>query len=689
MTQIPVEQQNPRAVLELLYHISRELASALDLRTVLQRVLFLAVKNVGAISGSLIVLDSSGDPVEGAIIHGAQLHDRVTEQLRVTLEQGMAGWVIRNRQPALINDTSQDGRWLRRPDDEPTRTGAKSAVAAPLLVREAVVGVITLVHPQPGFFTMDHLELVQTIADQAGIAVLNGRLYDESQRKARVMTALAETAAVINASLSLEEVLQRIVNQTGQALRVRAASLALIDPSGAELEFKASAGWELQHNRPARVKIGEEIAGEVAEEGQDVIAQDMRVEPYFNRATAERLGFNPQAIACAPIFLRGQVIGIIEAVNPLQGTFDPDARLVLRGIGNLAGTAIQHAQLYESLGAAHQRYHDLFEDSIDLIFITDADGLVSEANRQALGISGYPEAEIYAAKMGDLLSPPLDSDENRAGLPFDSNLVRKGGEHLPVQVFVRQFDINGSHHLQWILRDVSERKKLDRLREDLISMIYHDLRSPLANVVSSLDVLAAGLPDEKDETFVSILKIAMRSTERIQRLTNSLLDVNRLQSGQPVQNQMRVPVPALVQDALEVVEIIASTRGLKLSTELAEALPDVYVDSDMIRRVIINLLENAVRYTQAEGQIAVGAHVADGWVYIWVKDSGRGIPLQEQELIFDKFTRLRSAEDKSRGLGLGLTFCRLAVEAHGGKIWVESEPGKGSLFTFTLPSAAE
>ncbi len=168
------ENQSSRASLELLYNISRELAAALDLRTVLQRVLFLSMKYVGAISGSVIVLDANGQPVESAIITGAQVHDHTTQQLRITFERGLAGWVIRHRQAVLIPDTSRDERWVRRPDDAEERTGAKSAVSAPILAREELVGVITMVHSRPGFFTQDHLALVQSIADQAGMSSTPG-----------------------------------------------------------------------------------------------------------------------------------------------------------------------------------------------------------------------------------------------------------------------------------------------------------------------------------------------------------------------------------------------------------------------------------------------------------------------------------------------------------------------------------
>jgi sigma-B regulation protein RsbU (phosphoserine phosphatase) len=165
-----------RASLELLYDISREFAAALDLRTVLHRVIMLSMKTVGAVSGSIIVLDDLGQPVDSAFLLRGQPHDQNTLRLRLTYERGLAGWVGRRRVAALIKDTSKDERWYQRPDDALDRTGPKSAVSAPIMGREQLVGVITLVHPQPGFFTQEHLELFQAIADQAGVAILNARL---------------------------------------------------------------------------------------------------------------------------------------------------------------------------------------------------------------------------------------------------------------------------------------------------------------------------------------------------------------------------------------------------------------------------------------------------------------------------------------------------------------------------------
>ncbi len=685
------QNRSTRATLELLYNISRELASALDLRTVLQRVLFLAMKNVGANSGSIIVLDANGQPVESALITGERIHDQTTQQLRVTYERGLAGWVIRNNQAVVIADTSQDERWLHRPDDEVSRTGPKSAVSAPISARDQLIGVMTLVHPAPGKFSQEHLALVQAIADQAGIAVLNARLYAESQRQARVMTALAESAAAITASLKLDDVLQRILDQISQALRVDVVSLALIDSSGKELVYRASTGPHSKDMVGMHVPIGMGVVGWVAQEGRGAVVTDPGSDPRFHPEYDRLLGYETKSIACAPIRSRGQAIGVLQALNPLEGAFDTDALLVLTGIGSLAGTAIRHAQLFERLQSAHQRYRELFDDSIDPILITDWDGHILEANRQAALLAGIDTDRLLEMTIDELHVIDEESVGQRfANLSmgttqsYEAVLLSQGGSELPVQVYAREVNIDDVPRLQWILRDITERKYLDNLRNDLLSMIYHDLRSPLANVISSLDVMETLLPEDGDPSMKSLVNIAIRSTERIQRLTNSLLDLRQLEMDQPIGNRMSASPGLLISEAIEAVSLTADSKNQDVTSELLSELPDVWVDVDMIRRVMINLLENAVKYTPPDSKIKVGAEPQDGMVMIWVQDNGPGIPPADRERIFDKFTRLHPKEGP-KGLGLGLAFCRLAIEKHGGRVWVESCEGGGACFKLTLP----
>jgi len=170
------ETEITRSSLELLYEISRELVNALDLSAVLQHVVLLSMRNIGAISGTIIVVDDGGQAIESIIVTGEQIHERTTSRLRVTLERGLAGWVARHKQAVIISNTNNDERWLQRHYDDQKNSEPKSALSVPLLVRERLIGVITLVHPTPGFFTTDHQSLMQAIADQAGISVLNARL---------------------------------------------------------------------------------------------------------------------------------------------------------------------------------------------------------------------------------------------------------------------------------------------------------------------------------------------------------------------------------------------------------------------------------------------------------------------------------------------------------------------------------
>jgi len=516
------ETHATRASLELLYHTSREFASALDLRTVLQRVLFLSVQYAGAMSGSIIILDEHGTPIDSALIFGNQFRDNPTHQLRVTLEHGLAGWVVRTRAAALVLDTSRDDRWLHRPDDAPEQTGPKSAVSAPILAHNKLVGVITLVHPQPGTLTNDHLELLQAIAGQAGIA-------------------------------------------------------------------------------------------------------------------------------------------------------------------------IHHAQLYLSLQAAHERYRELFEDSIDPIFVTDWHGGMIEANRMALSSSGLQEENFRKSSILDLHAVNWDTvGENFSDLSdgktatYESCLYNAQGRQIPVQIQVHRVLIDGVAHLQWILRDITERKDLDRLREDLVSMIYHDLRSPLGNIVSSMDILDSLLEGDAVDGPRALVNIAMRSTERIERLTESLLDISRLEAGQPVGERKFVTPQLLLTDACEAIMPIARNKKQSLEIVSADDLPQIWVDSDMIRRVLINLLENAVKYTPSEGTLKAGVGQERDTVVFFVEDTGPGISELDQKRIFDKYTRLSSSPGL-KSIGLGLAFCRLAVDGHGGKIWVQSEPGSGSRFSFSVP----
>jgi two-component system, NtrC family, sensor histidine kinase KinB len=684
-------EDRSKSLLELLINVSREVATALDLRTVLQRLLFAAMQYVGGERSSIIVMDDAGKPVDATIVYGKQFHEHTTQQLRETVERGLAGWVVQYRKPALVPDTSKDQRWLRRADDSANKSGAKSAICVPLMARDRLVGVLTLVHPVPNTFNEQHLELMQAIADQASVAVLNARLYTESQRTARVMTALAEGAASINTSLEMSDVWRRILNQTMQALQVETVALALIENPSNDLVFQAAAGNNSADIPGKHILSGQGFAGLVVSHGRGLVIPVVKRDPHYSEA--DNLGeIDMRAVAIAPIQFQGKVIGVLMAINPITGAFDPDALLVMTGLGSLAGTTIQNAQFLSRIKKAHQRYRELFEDSVDPIVITDFQGRILEANRQAVELSGYSNEALRTMHIEQLhdvkwskTGPKFESLRHSGECGYESVLLQQNEGTRPVEVHAHRVEFEESDSIQWILRDITERKELDALRDDMIAMIYHDLRSPLGNIVSSLELMDGMIPP--DETLRTMLNIARNSTGRIQRLVNSLLDINRLESGQQIVDQNAIDPLLLIREALRDVEPSAASRHQTVENKSVGVLPLIWVDVDMIHRVFINLLENSIKYTPVGGRVEIGAQTTTGTsVRFWVRDNGPGISAADRERIFEKFTRLRGKNNPS-GLGVGLAFCKLAVLGHGGQIWVESEVDKGTTFWLTLPVA--
>jgi PAS domain S-box-containing protein len=366
---------------------------------------------------------------------------------------------------------------------------------------------------------------------------------------------------------------------------------------------------------------------------------------------------------------------------------------LLQTIAGQACIAIYNARLYNSLQSTTRRYYELFEDNLTPIIITNRDGRILEANRLAIEYLGSSLQNLIHHNVFELHKPDMDRlGRNLKNLQlgkvisYESQLYPLEGDSIPIEVHVRQVSIAGNENLQWLVENISQRKALETLRNDLTSMIYHDLRSPLSNIISSLEMLPSTIPADCNPMLEPVLSITKRSTERMQRMISSLLDINRLESGQSITNPSLVQPKELLQEALKAVQPAADHKEQKLTLELNEQLPQIKADVDMIKRVLINLLDNASKFTPQEKEISFGAVVkTPEQIQFWVQDSGPGIPKEAREAIFDKFTSLTTPE-LPKGIGLGLAFCKLAVQAHGGKIWVESQEGKGSRFLFSLPT---
>lgn len=236
-----------------------------------------------------------------------------------------------------------------------------------------------------------------------------------------------------------------------------------------------------------------------------------------------------------------------------------------------------------------------------------------------------------------------------------------------------------------------EQEQMERLRHDLSAMTYHDLRGMVQNVQSSLMGMERMLMRGDAARAADLMGIALTSSRQVSRMVKGLLDIERLEQGMPILNRQETGIDDLIQEAIELLNPVAFDAQQTLFGTAEDDIPRMIIDRDMILRVIMNLIENAIKHTPDGGRITIRATWQDDQLLVRVTDTGKGIPEHYLGEIFDKYFRIRHAGAPS-GVGLGLAYCRLAVEAHGGRIWAESgtggddgRDGQGATFAFTLP----
>ncbi len=250
-------------------------------------------------------------------------------------------------------------------------------------------------------------------------------------------------------------------------------------------------------------------------------------------------------------------------------------------------------------------------------------------------------------------------------------------------------------HTNALYRELQESyealRRMEALRNDLIGMIAHDLRSPLTVILGTLEVLAEDLRDVLSEEHSHAIGVAVRAARRQMGLIHNILDVQRLEEGKMPLNLGRIDLQPIILSAIGGAGLQATWRDIELTLDLPPDLPPVRADAALVERILANVIDNALRHTSVGGRVHVSAGLlaegqGGGCVVVHVADTGPGVPEAEREAIFDKFRQADTTQKGTQGTsGLGLAFCRMALEAQGGHIWVDSAPDWGAVFSFTLP----
>lgn len=319
-----------------------------------------------------------------------------------------------------------------------------------------------------------------------------------------------------------------------------------------------------------------------------------------------------------------------------------------------------------------------------LTLLSEIENLAKEANRvaKAVVVSAYSDMQNIRTAMNrgafDFLVKPIDFQDVEITLGKTLNYVQEIQNSRKAE----------EYRLGKLVAEAnfSQLQELEALRDSMVHMIVHDLRTPLTGVITGLQsVLQVGELNPIQEEFLSI---ANSSSEILLNMVNDLLNISKMESGTLEVNRRTIAMDVLVQRTLAQVSSLARHRSHQLSVHVAADLPSFEADEDLLCRVLVNLISNSIKFTPAEGSIELNVRTAPehpNTILFSVKDTGHGIPSDQLENIFEKFAQVRGMNGSRSSTGLGLTYCKLTVEAHGGRIWVESEIGRGSVFNFTLP----
>jgi signal transduction histidine kinase len=528
---------------------------------------------------------------------------------------------------------------------------------------------------------------------------------------------LLEVGQAVTASLDLPVVLERVSEAVARAVDADWAYVLLPAEEAESLLVAARYGWWgrrwEQESRVARQVVLQlrdySLLRHAIVRQRQVIAN--RPEDYEQFEPLHRLLSRPQngPTLVQPIYAQDRSLGavLLGHVNIQREFSETDARLCQALVAQVA-TAIDNARLYQSVDEQARRLAALLrvrEEEVtqrQAILESIADGVVvsSEAeevvmaNAAAARILGVPQEKLIGRTIKRLYAElwrSTNAPDREPGLfKWGDKEVR--GSLAPVKM--PDDTLLGSVA---VFRDVTRERQSERAKAKFIEAVSHELRTPLTSMKGYIELLAAGAVGEVSRQQQHFLEVVGKNTERLVGLVNSLITVSEMDRGAIRIEPVVVDMGDLIQEAVQAIEPRTDRHELSMSVSLPDDLAPVWGDPQHLRQIMDNLLDNAVRYTPAQGRITIWAAQADlqdrqdgrqKYVVVSVRDTGVGIPAEEQERIFEKFYRADNPLTvEAGGTGVGLAIVRSLVEAHGGRVWVESEPGAGSTFSFTVPTS--
>jgi signal transduction histidine kinase len=597
------------------------------------------------------------------------------------------------------------------------RSEGKAAWAElPLSVGENGLGTLVFYYNEPQVFSEERLEILRTFTHQAAQAIKNARLYTTTdkalERRAEQMYALAQLGRQLTAIMNLKSICSLVLSRALEFSGATAGFIVIRGGVSGELILGAHSGYP-----PALPLtpggIENSLTGQALRSG---------IPLRWNDAQASREGSPLRAQTrsqlSVPITRGGGVLGAITLESDRLAAFSEDDAHFVSQLATQAVIALENSRLFASITENRDRLQVILNAMTEAIVLIDQTGHIALANPRVDLINLTPDALLnrdieallgdealhLAANMGFSSNQEVQKllDEMRAprawrGIePVSYTLEGEAGiVYLQRHVLPVQAEDGKPIGVLLVFYDETEERELAQARQDLSSMIVHDLRSPLTAVTTGLKLLRDLVPPGNPlrPSVESTVDTSQRAIRKLMSRVDSLLDISRMESGQLNLEKEPTDLATLADNVCLELSPLAHELEVTLTSEIDDHFPPLNIDRDKVERVLQNLVDNALKYVPMDGCVTIRSHrpgtqqAAAGFARIDVVDTGPGIPDEYKARLFDRFVQVKGRRGARRGIGLGLTFCKMVVEAHGGDIWIEDNPAGGSIFSFTLPVA--
>lgn len=551
----------------------------------------------------------------------------------------------------------------------------------------------------------------------AALVAREAGLSDRSKAEAEArlvsrLQAIAGIGKLIDTSLDRAELLNAIMQWVENELEVEACSLLLLDEKRERLHFEVALGPKGDLAKDFTLALGEGIVGIVAQTGEPIIINEARHDPRRNLDIARAIDYQLDKVVCVPMTLHGEVIGVLEVMNRRDNSdFTQHDCDLLQVIAQQASLFLENARLYgvlqqrveyanagllaamKELRAEKARVETLVEEMVDGVVAVDNAGRIVLINSVARGMLGLHREKLEGQEVVPLLLHPYLVELFRAPLTTEAASVSRevdlleDGNRVVRATVARIEGMAGEMAGKCaVFTDITHFKQLDQMKTDLVSFVSHELKTPLTSIGLYGYLLREKLSGGEVEQALDSAAAIDRQATRMKHMVEDFLNLSRIEAGRPL-NMLFQKVAQVREFVEEVVMIEArTTKDHEFQLAVAEDLPALWADRGKLEEVLINLVNNAIKYSPDGGTITVRAQVEDDRLHFSVQDQGLGIAHEEQGRLFQRFQRAGAGgKDRISGTGLGLFVCKALIEAHGGQIWFDSVYGEGSTFHFTVP----